>query len=333
MLYEVNRYDKPKRNIRAMLSRYVSSPIPDIRVEVQLFKEDKIVVTDENGYFEAIFEFEKPLEISGWHPVKYKVLDKIVEEQEELEIEDEVYIHNGKAAYGVISDVDDTILISHATKTLRKLRLILIKNAKTRLPFAGVAAFYQALHTGPDPLKFNPIFYVSSSEWNLYDFLVDFCTVRNITKGPFLLQDLKTSLWKLIKSGGGTHTHKLDKIRHLMKVFNDLPFILIGDSGQRDSLLYADITKEFPGRIKAIYIRDVSSTKKDIMVNKVAENLKKHGVEMLLVADTAKAARHAYDNGWITKEEFEKVVHETYEEKKHAETFIGQLLEQESVKE
>ncbi|MBL6446111.1 DUF2183 domain-containing protein [Fulvivirga sp. 29W222] len=314
-----------------MLSRYMSSPIPDVRVGIFLFDQECIVETDENGYFEKDFMFNKPLAISGWHKVRYKVLDKIVEEQEELEVEGEVYIHrNGEAKYGVISDVDDTILISHATKILSKLRLILTKNSKTRLPFTGVAAFYNALHHEPGRSVQNPVFYVSSSEWNLYDFLEDFCEVRNIPKGPFLLQDLKTSLWKLIKSGGGNHYHKLEKIKHLMLTFEDMPFILIGDSGQRDSLLYAEITRQFPERVKAIYIRDVSKSRKDEKVNAIARELLVHNVEMLLVADTEEAARHAYENGLITREEMLHVVEETRGQSLRPTSLVGQLVRSES---
>lgn len=310
-----------------MLSRYISSPIPDVRVEISFFDQDQVVVTDEEGFFEAIFLFDVPLKVNGWQKVKYKVLDQIVDEQEEMEVEDEVYVLEENSSYGVISDVDDTILISHATKILKKFRLILTKNSKTRLPFTGVAAFYKALHTGKKEHVTNPIFYVSSSEWNLYDFLEDFCQVRNIPKGPFLLQDLKVGLWDLIKSGGGSHYHKLEKIRHLLAVFKDIPFILIGDSGQRDSLLYAEITRQFPHRVKAIYIRNVSKSRENDRVNNLAQELKEHEVDMLLVSNTADAARHAFKKGLITKEELKHVIRETYEEKHRPSSLVGQVVE------
>ena len=310
-----------------MLSRYASSPIPDVRVEINFLGMSSTVVTDEAGYFQHDFICHRPLEVSGWQQVTYRLLDKIVDEQVEQEVEGEVYIHRpGTSCYGVISDVDDTILISHATKVLKKLRLILTKNSKTRLPFTGVAAFYNALHCGANAVT-NPVFYVSSSEWNLYDFLEDFCEVRNIPKGPFLLQDLKTDLWKLIKSGGGTHNHKLHKIRHLMQTFDDIPFILIGDSGQRDSVLYAEVTKEFPGRVRAIYIRDVSNTRKDEQVKRIASGLKDHNVEMLLVSDTEAAARHAYHNNFITREEMLHVISESRGQNNKPSTLVGQLIE------
>lgn len=328
VLYESSHTDRKRKNFKAMLSRYASSPIPDVRVEVKFKGYDLVVTTDDDGYFEAVFQFPKSLQISGWQKIRYKVLDKIVEDQEEMIVEDEVYILDEQAIYGVISDVDDTILISYATNILRKLRLILTKNSKTRLPFTGVAAFYKALHTGNRPGVNNPIFYVSSSEWNLYDFLEDFCEVRGIPKGPFLLKDLKTGLKEIFRSGGGSHVHKLRKIRHLFMTFKNLRFVLIGDSGQHDSLLYSQITREFPDRVISIYIRDVSSSRKDKKVNSIAKSLEDHEVDMLLVANTADAARHAYKNGLITKEELKHVILETIQERHKAESLIKQVFEQ-----
>ncbi|UII28083.1 DUF2183 domain-containing protein [Fulvivirga maritima] len=327
VLYESNEGDRRRKNFRAMISRYLSEAIPDVRVQVRLFGYEKEVVTNENGLFEAVFEFEEELPQQGWHKACFKVLDKIVDDQKEIETETEVYLEEANSCYGIISDVDDTILISHATQTLRKLRLILTKNSKTRLPFTGVAAFYDALRRGTKSDASNPIFYVSSSEWNLYDFLENFCEVRNIPKGPFLLQELKTSLWELMSSGGGTHNHKLIKIRHLFDLYDDLSFILIGDSGQKDSELYAQITQEFPDRVKAIYIRDVSKKRKEKKVLKQAEGIKALNVDMLLVSDTAVAAQHAYSKGFINEEELQQVIRETREQKERSESLVGQMVE------
>ncbi len=304
-LYESDSADKKRRNFKAMISRYLANALPDIRVKIQFYGREAVVQTDESGYFEAKIDFSEPIPECGWQQAKYTVLDQIVENQEPVTVSKGVYILDGRATFGVISDVDDTILVSHATQTLRKLRLILTKNAKTRLPFDGVATFYQVL---AGEARFNPIFYVSSSEWNLYDFLEDFCETQNIPKGPFLLQELKTNIWRLLKSGGGTHKHKIQKIRKILDMF-PIDFVLIGDSGQRDAYLYAEIIKEYPGRIKAAYIRDVSKSKKDEEIMKVADSLSE--VDMVLVRDSAHAARHAFQHGLITQPEMQRVIEDT----------------------
>ena len=114
--------------------------------------------------------------------------------------------------------------------------------------------------TGPRARADNPIFYVSSSPWNLYEHLDEFLALHRIPAGPLLLRD-----WGLSRHGfapGGGHSHKLDKIRGVLETFERLPFILIGDSGQEDAEHYRTIVREFPGRIRCVYIRNVPLTRR-----------------------------------------------------------------------
>ncbi|UXP33072.1 DUF2183 domain-containing protein [Reichenbachiella agarivorans] len=276
--------DKRSKNLKHMVARYLSTAIPDVEIRISFAGHEKTVRTDEVGYFATWFVMEEELKHTGWLGVEYQLQDS--EWGESVE-HGEVLIVNPTATYGVISDIDDTVLVSHATELLRKLRLILTQNAKTRLPFAGVSEFYHAL-AGEAA---NPIFYVSSSEWNLYDFLVDFFATKQLPKGPFLLQNFKSGLKELISSGGGSHAHKIEKIKRLMDLFPSLSFVLIGDSGQRDPEIYADAVAHYPHRIKAIYIRAIG--KKKELDQSLVKSTAVHGVEMLLVNDTAEAYIHA----------------------------------------
>ncbi|EMR01785.1 phosphatase domain-containing protein [Cesiribacter andamanensis] len=202
---------------------------------------------------------------------------------------------------GVISDVDDTILISRATNTYRKLRLMLFNNAHTRLPFEGVAAFYRALHRGYHQERFTPIFFVSSSSWKLYDLLADFCHVQGIPKGPLLLRDSRLDRFKLMTS---LHEgHKLSQVKTIMQMYPLKSFILIGDSGQKDPEIYREVVRRYPDRVKAIYIRDVSKPHRHEEIAAIARELKTlDGVEMLLVKNTVEAAEHAASHCWIEPE-------------------------------
>ncbi|MGB3589600.1 MAG: App1 family protein, partial [Tunicatimonas sp.] len=178
-----------------------------------------------------------------------------------------------------------------------------------RMPFEGVAAFYQALQGGNDEQRSNPIFYVSSSPWNLYDLLEHFCEVNEIPKGPFLLRDMGISKSKFIKSG---HlSHKIKKVEQIFRMYPDLPFILIGDSGQKDAEIYQKIVSDYPDKVLAIYIRDVSpnnSTERDGQVKQIAQTVRSHGVDMLLCQDTEDAAHHAIQKGFIPNSALELVI-------------------------
>jgi len=310
ILFESKKTDRSRKNFKAMLSRYVSNVLPEVRVKIRFKGIESIVETDQNGYFKTVFDLSEIEVDSGWQKASFEVIDKIVENQTPIISEAVAYIQKEDSCFGIISDVDDTILVSYANQMLRKLRLILTKNAYTRLPFKGVAAFYQALVSTTEKKSKNPIFYVSSSEWNLYDFLIDFCKVRHIPKGVFLLQNYKKNLKQLILTGGGNHEHKLFKIREILIFYPNINFILIGDSGQRDPVLYSQIVNEFPGRIKSIYIRDVKRKNSESKIKDLVDQLQNNEVEMLLTETTLEAAIHAASKGYIDKSKVENIRNE-----------------------
>lgn len=319
-------------NMVAMAKRYGSDEIPHAEVQAEFNGQILNTIANEYGEFEFTFHLLKPLpQDQTWHKVKLSLIEPYFPENEEFKTIGDVMIARPDSRYGIISDIDDTILISHSTSFLKKLRLMLLKNASNRLPFEGVAAFYRALHLGPDDNCLNPLFYVSSSEWNLYDLLIDFCRHKNIPKGAYLLHDLKVGLLKLFKSGRGKHNHKLIKINKVLTTFQNLQFILIGDSGQKDPEIYRTIIEEFPQRILAVYIRDVSSRKRHIEVKKIADKLKKdYGVEMLLVKDTEASALHAIDCGYILPKTLFDIARERYKDQYSSQNLM-EVLKQKKI--
>ncbi len=185
------------------------------------------------------------------------------------------------------------------------MRLTLLESATTRVAFDGVAEFYQALHEGG-----NPFFYVSSSPWNLYEFLTDFMRLNQIVPGPLMLRDFGIDETKFI--AGSHQQHKLEQIRSVIDLYPTLPFILCGDSGQDDPEIYATITDEYSDQIRAIYIRDVSDRWRNASIQLLIEHLKMKNVDMLLVPDTLAAATHALAQGFIqnaTLPAIEQAVH------------------------
>lgn len=301
-------------NIWAMIKRFVSDEIPCVKVKATFKGIEKIAETGEDGMYAFKFDISHLNgNLNGWEEIEYELLDEVIEDQGTITAKGFVMFPPHNSKYGIISDIDDTFLVSHSTNSYKKLRLMLLKNARTRMPFKGVAAFYRALHCDEDKNSFNPIFYVSSSEWNLYDLLVDFIKSQKIPQGPFLLKNLKTSFFQLFTSGGGSHLHKLEKIRTIMHTFFDMNFILIGDSGQHDAEIYKTVTEEFPGRVLAIYIRDVRKSR-HTAVSAIAAELAEKNIEMLLVKDTEEAAIHAIKKGYIDKKELPEIHEEKLQE-------------------
>jgi phosphatidate phosphatase APP1 len=208
----------------------------------------------------------------------------------------------------VISDVDDTVLQSNATSFLLAVRTMLFENARTRLPFPGVAAFYQALRRGASTNARNPTFYVSSSPWNLYDVIVEFLAIQGIPSGPLMLRDVDFGLDVL--SSRLHHTHKREMIRRVLATY-DAPAILIGDSGQQDPEIYRDIVRDYPDRIRAIYIRNVSmNEERSRAIRALADEVVTSGSSLVLADDTLAAARHAVEHGFIAAESLAAIAEE-----------------------
>ena len=291
--------DTALNNLRNMFRRFDSSEIPGARVRARLGEIDVTTATDAEGFFEVRFELSEPLPGgTAWHQVELELLSPRVRGQGKVGATGLVLVPRD-ARFGVISDLDDTVVRSSATSFLKMVRMVLLENAHTRLPFEGVAEFYRALQRGPvedeggGDTSWNPIFYVSSSPWNLYDVLEDFLDFHGVPAGPMFLKDWSpTSVWS-------HRRHKLESIRSLLDTYPELPFVLIGDSGQSDPEIYRDVVREYPGRIEAIYIRDITPGERAAAVRNIARELRASGVAMLLAPDSTAAMDHAAAYGLI----------------------------------
>ena len=274
-------------NLRNMARRFASDEVAGARVRASFRGLQAETVADKEGFFEVRFRLPEPLEgLSDWYPVELDLLSPASPGGGAVRSTGQVLVPRG-ARIGVISDIDDTVVLSSATNVLKMAWIVVRNNAHTRLPFEGVAAFYRALQGGPDGGAFNPIFYVSSSPWNIYDVLEDFLDVHGVPAGPLFLKDWSLSVLNKHRA------HKLEVIRTLLGTYPELPFVLIGDSGEEDPEIYLQTVREHPGRITAIYIRDVTSAERDAEVRALADEARSLGTEMIPVPDTATAAEHA----------------------------------------
>ena len=295
-------------NLSASVSRFLTDEVGGITIRIETFGQVFRTVTNNEGYFDITIDPAIELPTGrAWFPVRY-ALEGVLQPEgyegisgsgtREVIKDGQLTIAPAYSQFGVISDIDDTVLVTGATSFWQTLRLTFLENAFTRLPFAGVAAFYRALQGGAVTTLFNPIYFVSSSPWNLYDLLIDFFRIQGIPKGPILLRDLELSASML--SQEGHHLHKMAMIQKVMAINPELKFVLLGDSGQQDPEIYADIIRYNPGRIVVAYIRDVSrESSRDKAVQHLIQTAAAHNVPMLLVPNTVAAAEHAAALGLI----------------------------------
>ena len=260
------------RNLIQFWKRLESDEVPGARLSAL----DQETVTDREGYFHL--ELEGSFR-AGWNEIELKLVDPVAGSAMGAAL-----VPPKTAKFGLISDIDDTVVYSNVARKVRMLLIAAFNNARTRKPFKGVAAFYQALHAGV-----NPVFYVSKSPWNLYAPIVEYLEVQGLPRGPVLLRDFG---WRSPKN------HKTKTIEDILSTCPELPFVLSGDSGEQDPEIYADIVRRFPKRIRAIYIRSVN-TKRISAIQKLAAEVAQTGTQLILAPEAETAAAHAAAEGLI----------------------------------
>lgn len=279
------------RNVAEALKRFDADPLPHAQVVATMGDVRATFEADDEGFVQQWLALPAPLMTTGWHGVELA----LASDPPESACIAHVLVPSDRARFGVISDIDDTVLQSRVATPLHAARLMFFENARTRLPFPGVAAFYRALVDGASGDEGNPIFYISSSPWNVHDVLADFLDAQGIPLGPLLLRDWDVSR-SLVKHSG----HKAQRIGEVFDAYPRMPFILVGDTSQEDPEIYAEAVREHPGRVLAIYIRDVAAT--DVRrqaVAALASAVEAEGISLVLAPETLTIAQHAAARGWI----------------------------------
>lgn len=288
------------RNTFALLRLFMVRPFADVEVKLEWKEKSFYCKTGKDGFFKFDWEDTPPLP-KGWQQVLVKAIknEKIIATSS-----GSVYIPY-ETQYGFISDIDDTFLVSHSSNLRKRLFVLFTENARSRKPFEGVVKHYELLagsNTTPDAP--NPFFFVSSSEWNLYDYIVEFTKTNKIPEGIFLLNQLK--LFKqLLKTGQNNHQTKFTRIVRILENYPKQRFVLLGDSSQHDPYIYEAVVKHFPKQIHAVYIRDIYKKNKQ-KVQDVLYKIEAAGVPCCFFNHSSEAILHSKKIGLITEKELIK---------------------------
>lgn len=288
------------RNTWALLRLFMVKPYPYLKLEMHWKDQIFFSRTDADGFFKFEWKDEAPSS-QGWNEVvvRSKINDLIIAESK-----GQVYIPY-PTQYGFISDIDDTFLISHSSDLHKRLFVLFTQNARTRKPFEGVVQHYQLLAESNTVKNTpNPFFYVSSSEWNLYEYILEFTRVNMFPKGVFLLNQLKR-FSQLLNTGQNHHKTKFTRIARILESYPNQRFVLLGDSSQQDPYIYESIVSHFPKQIHAVYIRDVYANNKHKAAD-VLHKIESKGVPCCFFERSSDAILHSRKIGLITEAQMAK---------------------------
>jgi phosphatidate phosphatase APP1 len=252
-VYRNNYATNVLQNIIHLLRLFFVKPLP--HANVQLTWRDQLLysTTEDDGFFK--FEWKSDDEVNaGWHTVEVNFLDH--DGNITATGQGKVFVPYA-TQFAFISDIDDTVLMSYSATVVKRLRTLLTKNPHTRKAFESVVKHYALLAEAHTTSKVpNPFFYVSSSEWNLYDDLDEFFKYNGFPKGVFLLNQIK-KWYQFFKTGKTKHEGKLLRVVRILNAFPKQQFILFGDNSQSDPAIYASIVDKYRGKIFAVYIRNI----------------------------------------------------------------------------
>jgi len=166
-------------NIIHLVRLFFVEPMPCARVQLQWRDQTFYSQAEDDGFFK--FEWSTSNVSPGWHPLVVNCIDE--EGNVAATGEGKVFVPQS-TQFAFISDIDDTVLVSHSATIGKRLRVLFTKNPRTRKTFNNVVQFYELLasaHTATEVT--NPFFYVSSSEWNLYGYLNEFFKYNGLPYG------------------------------------------------------------------------------------------------------------------------------------------------------
>ena len=263
------------RAMRRMMGQFASHEVRELPVEIELRSplgetRRHQGLTDKEGFvhFDIRLEGDWPYEETPqWETVTFHWSTKSGEHC----IDGHVLAPGTNTGLAMISDIDDTIIETGITgnfrAVMRNWRRVLMQMPEERILVPGADMFFNALggneglpegegHAGDHmPASRRPFFYVSSSPWNLFSYLVTYIKGRGLPLGPIALRD-----WGLNREtfGSGSHgAHKRAAIEGILATYPDIKFALIGDDSQGDLTAFSHIATDHPDRIRAVFIRKV----------------------------------------------------------------------------
>ncbi|QNL50525.1 App1 family protein [Olivibacter sp. SDN3] len=279
-----------------LLKLFMSRPYAYARLRLVFM--DQIIETESasDGFFKFKWTSEMHLE-----PGIYDLKVGLIEEGTETKyVPGKVYVPS-TTQYAFVSDIDDTVLISHSASLWRRLRELLARNPYRRRLFEDNVIWYNLLsNAATETAHLNPFFYVSSSEWNLYDYLHEIFRYNGLPTGSFLLSHFK-QWYNFFKSGRTKHDDKYRRIDRLLRVFPKQKFVLIGDNSQRDPIIYTALANRYPDRIVAIFIRNIKKRRSKFTLQ-LLKDLAKSDIRTCLFENNHEAIEFSLRIGLIQKE-------------------------------
>jgi phosphatidate phosphatase APP1 len=261
------KYRRREESIRGWRT-FISVPIADVPVEVEIEGVLHSVQPDRGGVIDTVI----PVDLApGWHTIRMRAADS------STIAEAPVVIIPPDQEFGVISDIDDTVMVTALPRPLLAAWNTFVLDEHARVPTPGMSVLLARLEAANPGA---PIIYLSTGAWNVAPTLTRFLSRNLFPAGPMLLTDWGPTHDRLFRSG---LEHKRTALTRLALEFPNLRWLLVGDDGQHDESIYGEFVDSHPESVRAVAIRQLSTS------------------EAVLAGGRSKAERHTANSGtpWV----------------------------------
>jgi len=238
--------DTPPRELRLGRGwrRFLSASAAAVLVTVDVGGRTHQVWSGRGGYLDCVLAADLP---PGWAEV-------LLSAEAAPPVTGQVRVVDPAVGLGVISDIDDTVLVTALPRPLLAFWNTFVRHETSRRPVRGMATLYAEIRRAdPDA----PFFYLSTGAWNVAPVLEQFLDRHSFPPGPLLLTDWGPTTDAWFRSG---QEHKRRELRRLLDELPQVRWLLVGDDGQHDPELYAEAAEAAPAQLRGVAIRQLSPT-------------------------------------------------------------------------
>ncbi|MFD7021554.1 App1 family protein [Promicromonospora sukumoe] len=226
---------------------FLTVPAPERRVRIEVGGRTTTVTSDRAGYVDVELATGEAL-TDGWHTALVTCLDG----PDLGEAEAPVRVLDESTRFGVVSDIDDTTMVTAVPRPLLAAWNTFVRHSSARRAVPGMPELYRNIQRAHPDAAF---FYLSTGAWNTAGTLRAFLSRHSYPPGPLLLTDWGPTLTGWFRSG---QAHKRASLDLLMSWFPHVRWVLIGDDGQHDVEIYQDYARRRPDRVRVVAIRQLT---------------------------------------------------------------------------
>lgn len=285
------------RTFRSMLRRFTRKASPFASLSIHVGQQKQTVSADKDGFFQASFPsirppvstsdptsqpasqpakhpptdphaepprrsavwpvwMQAPEDTSGLLPIRVHLLSQNLRSIP-AETPSFAVIPTSNHGVSVVTDLDDTLIETNVVRKLQMIRTVFFRSPAEIVVIPGALDFLRSLLEGPKKQGGGVLHYVSGSPTDLFDRISHLFALRGFPLGSLTLKPI---------SGTGSYPlkeqirYKLEKIQAILQAYPQRHFVLIGDSGEKDPLIYYRLRLLFPRQVRAIFIRQVQDT-------------------------------------------------------------------------